>query len=522
MRCSIRFDVPIAAEGELLVSERYLRHLAALAREKFALNAARIRRFEQCFLRHRPPEPPPSPPPSPGWEPGGSGARVAEAAESAAGRGGGAPAANGRGLVALVGKVAAKRWKDALKGAGWLDKGRKAKVVHGRVALPVLPAAAALAAAGAGAPLPRALASLRAELGDDSIAVESSPDLLAARPPSSRNPAQRVREAVLAHLRAGPAGADAARLAAELPTKWERLGDLCVGRTLPGAARPVRRLTCPPRPPWPSPASRVLLPANCMRSPAWPETVWEVVAGALQCEKLGVQAAVAANGFRVSRVELRWPPGADGLVQHRENGLVYEFDAARCMFSSGNVTEKARVATFRCQGETVVDLYAGIGYYTLPYLAHAGARHLFACEWNPVACAALRRNLELNGVAGSCTVLEGDNRRTCPRAIADRVNLGLLPSSRGGWATAVAALKPAGGRLHIHENVREDELAAWADGARRCVEDLARAAGREWEVAVLKVVKVKWYAPRVRHVVLDLACRGRPEPGLRSHPLPDV
>ena len=76
MRCSIRFDVPIAAEGELLVSERYLRHLAALAREKFALNAARIRRFEQCFLRHRPPEPPPSPPPSPGWEPGGPGRRL--------------------------------------------------------------------------------------------------------------------------------------------------------------------------------------------------------------------------------------------------------------------------------------------------------------------------------------------------------------------------------------------------------------------------------------------------------------
>ena len=94
----------------------------------------------------------------------------------------------------------------------------------------MLPAAAALAAAAAeaGAPLPRALARLRAELGDDSIAVESSPELLAARPPS-RNPAQRVREAVLAHLRAGPAGADAARLAAELPTKWERLGDLCVG-----------------------------------------------------------------------------------------------------------------------------------------------------------------------------------------------------------------------------------------------------------------------------------------------------
>ncbi len=29
------------------------------------------------------------------------------------------------------------------------------------------------------------------------------------------------------------------------------------------------------------------------------------------------------------------------------------------MFSSGNITEKLRVASFDCSGETVVDLYAG-------------------------------------------------------------------------------------------------------------------------------------------------------------------
>lgn len=29
------------------------------------------------------------------------------------------------------------------------------------------------------------------------------------------------------------------------------------------------------------------------------------------------------------------------------------------MFSAGNITEKLRVAGFRCDGEVVVDLYAG-------------------------------------------------------------------------------------------------------------------------------------------------------------------
>jgi len=40
------------------------------------------------------------------------------------------------------------------------------------------------------------------------------------------------------------------------------------------------------------------------------------------------------------------------------------------MFSSGNITEKLRVSKFDCTDQVVVDLYAGIGYYTLPYLVH--------------------------------------------------------------------------------------------------------------------------------------------------------
>ena len=52
----------------------------------------------------------------------------------------------------------------------------------------------------------------------------------------------------------------------------------------------------------------------------------------------------------------------------------------------------------------------GIGYFTLPYLIHAQADHVHACEWNPQACHALRDNLQLNGVTHRCTVHHGDNR----------------------------------------------------------------------------------------------------------------
>lgn len=56
-------------------------------------------------------------------------------------------------------------------------------------------------------------------------------------------------------------------------------------------------------------------------------------------------------------------------------------------------------------------LIPGIGYFTLPYLVHAHASLVYACEWNPDAVEALKTNLALNGVAERCIVLEGDNRQ---------------------------------------------------------------------------------------------------------------
>ncbi|MEJ1271665.1 tRNA methyltransferase 12 [Cricetulus griseus] len=207
------------------------------------------------------------------------------------------------------------------------------------------------------------------------------------------------------------------------------------------------------------------------------------------------------------------------------------------MFSCGNVAEKLRVASLACAGEVVVDLYAGIGYFTLPFLVHAGAAFVHACEWNPHAALALRRNLQLNGVAHRCRVHLGDNRELPLRDAADRVNLGLLPSSEAGWPVACRVLrKDAGGILHIHQNVEsfsgkspqkgvpEDEPGAppgdplpaaarpewrsWAASAgARIAALLQQVHGKQWSTRVLRVHPVKSYAPHVDHLVLDLECR---------------
>lgn len=220
--------------------------------------------------------------------------------------------------------------------------------------------------------------------------------------------------------------------------------------------------------------------------------------------------------------------GEHSWVTHVDNGIRYDFDVTKCMFSSGNITEKLRVAKFDCKGETVVDLYAGIGYFTLPYLVHSGAAYVHACEWNPDAVEALNKNLALNKVSDRCTIHQGDNRQLQLYDIADRVNLGLIPSSEDGWPVACQLLKRStGGILHIHHNVdspvtnrdsylknfstKKNDREVWQvwaiDTAKRFACLLKDTTGSEWWTHVQHIEHVKSYAPHIHHVVLDLECR---------------
>ena len=217
-----------------------------------------------------------------------------------------------------------------------------------------------------------------------------------------------------------------------------------------------------------------------------------------------------------------------GWIRVRENGIQYYFNFLTCMFSSGNVTEKRRYANFNCDGEVVVDLYAGIGYYTLPLLIKGKAQYLYACEWNPEAIKALKFNLVMNNIPSNrYMVLEGDNRLTTQyndplenestttfsslkesiNDSADRISLGLLPSSKPGLSTAIRLLKRSGGWMHVHENVKESSIQ---DFAKTLVKDISLIAKgtyhKDWEVECRHIEKVKSYAPRIIHVVFDIFC----------------
>jgi tRNA wybutosine-synthesizing protein 3 len=267
----------------------------------------------------------------------------------------------------------------------------------------------------------------------------------------------------------------------------------------------------------------LLIPRDSFLEPEWApfaDEMWAHVCASTTpaFSRVARKAFIDTSEKRQSHVELLYvndkaltsprSKQSPGWVEIRENGIVYGWDLTRVMFSSGNVTEKARMGNIGCRGETIVDLFCGIGYYVLPFLVHGGAAFVHACEWNPDSVAALRFNLERNHVADRCKVYPGDNQESAPTigAVADRVNLGLLPTSEKAWPLAVQVLKPSGGWFHVHDNVAVEDREAWEQRVLTSMRELAQQYGKHWTITCEHVEKVKSYAPKVYHFVADIHC----------------
>ena len=300
-------------------------------------------------------------------------------------------------------------------------------------------------------------------------------------------PAQQMAQDMTLYLKQH-IDSDLAQLILNLPQKWELFGNLAI------------------------------IPNSAMNNSQWQDLfalitqeqeqeIWRIIARSLRVDRLARQDRIATDMMRTSQVKMLL--GGSGEVEINDFGVKFWLDVTKVMFSSGNVTERHRIGNIDMSGEIIVDAFAGIGYYTLPMLVRSNAEHVYACEINPNSIQALQNGAKLNNVSKRLTILEGDNLSTMKQvyAMADRVHLGILPSSEKAWQSAINCLKSSGGKLHIHMNVEEEKID---DFVAYCIDSIAKLAkqlGREGIVSAEHVEKVKWYAPRIRHIVVDLSVR---------------
>lgn len=168
---------------------------------------------------------------------------------------------------------------------------------------------------------------------------------------------------------------------------------------------------------WIKHSDLIVLPSNSFSDVQWDgvnvEEFWKCIAEALGVKRLAIEHHINNDDYRTPTCHLL--VGESGVVEHVDNKVTYVFDVTKNMFCHGNITEKIRMAQLSCDNEIILDLFAGIGYFTLPLLVHTSAQKVHSCDWSADAIDALRRGLIANRVTEKCVIHHTDCAKVTTR-----------------------------------------------------------------------------------------------------------
>lgn len=190
--------------------------------------------------------------------------------------------------------------------------------------------------------------------------------------------------------------------------------------------------------------------------------------------------------------------GEESETVHLENQVFYKLDTSKIMFSSGNIDERERVTGLVEKDEVVVDMFAGIGYFSLPAAVHCRPEKIYSLEINPTAFRYLKENIELNGVEETVEPWCGDNREFSFSG-ADRIFMGYLHETWKFLEKAVEFLDGEG-VIHYHTTCSDSGFPEQVE--KELEENL------DPDFRIMNTRKVKSYAPHVFHVVVDVRVEG--------------
>jgi len=191
------------------------------------------------------------------------------------------------------------------------------------------------------------------------------------------------------------------------------------------------------------------------------------VAGALLEELKNVRVVMEQKGGIEGEYRLRSLKHLAGerrsTTVHRENGCSFRVDVVKCYFSPRLSTERLRIAEATMPSERVLNMFAGVGPFSIPIAKLKGTKVL-SCELNEYAARLHSENDTLNRVEGLIEVVNGD-AADLPRITEkkfDRVIMP-LPSEANRFLPTALTLAKKGGTIHYYRHVlgvNEDDATA--------------------------------------------------------------
>ena len=164
------------------------------------------------------------------------------------------------------------------------------------------------------------------------------------------------------------------------------------------------------------------------------------------------QVSPVSDVYRIRRLE--WVRGEKKTeTKYKEFGCVFKVDLAKAYFSPRLSNERIRIARKIKEGEVIVNMFAGVGTYSIIIAKHSKPKKVYSIDINPEAVRYMKENIAINKVQETVIPIFGDAREVIEKHLkgkADRILMPLPERALEYLDCAVEALKPVEGWIHYY------------------------------------------------------------------------
>jgi len=193
-------------------------------------------------------------------------------------------------------------------------------------------------------------------------------------------------------------------------------------------------------------------------------------------------------------------------TEYREHGCIFHLDPTKVYFSPRLSQERWRIAQQVRKEETVIDMFAGVGPFSILIGKKCSNVRIFAIDINLDAFHYLKRNIIANRLHDQIIPHHGDAREIIKGnyiGVADRVIMNLPEQSINYIDIACKALKTTGGIVHYYSfeaepNTSENVMRKLSKAVSRTGRNIEKfsdirlvkaVSPHQWQVAVDAVIR---------------------------------
>lgn len=216
------------------------------------------------------------------------------------------------------------------------------------------------------------------------------------------------------------------------------------------------------------------------------------------------QASSIRGDFRLR--ELEYISGEKRTVTvHKESGCLFRVDVRKSYFSPRLSHERIRIAKLVENRERVVNMFAGVGSFSIVIARNSNAEKVYSIDLNPAAVAYMQENIRINKVCSKVIPLLGDAKAVVKAELCHTVDRVVMPLPKRAFEYlpySLLALKQTGGWIHYydfeHARKNEDPIAKVAWKTSEKLESL----GATFKIPFGR--KVRSTGPNWYQIVLDI------------------